>query len=310
MYRPRSRDTAHAACAPRNARKILIAGAAGTLGQAFRRISEARGLPTVALTRAEFDITQSESVERVLRQIKPWAVINAAGYVRVDDAECDSANCYRVNMDGALELAAACARLGIQLATFSSDLVFDGRKGEPYVESDRPSPLSVYGSSKAKLEQHLGDIPNALVIRTSAFFGPWDEYNFLSTTLGDLGRGRAVVAANDAIMSPTYIPDLVDTTLDLIIDGECGIWHLANDSAVTWYEFATSAAARAGLDASLIAGKPMAQMGRRAKRPLNSALTSERGKLMPDLDDAMDRWWKAVGTSLMQPKEVEISSSV
>ena len=310
MYSARGHANQQSVAGVAHARRILIAGAGGTLGQAFTRIARARGLATVALARAELDVTNPEVVDRILRQIKPWAVINAAGYVRVDDAESDRAHCYGVNTEGALLLASACARFGIQLATFSSDLVFDGTKNGPYVESDEPCPLSVYGSSKADLEKQLNELNGTLLIRTSAFFGPWDQHNFLATTLRELTQRRPVVAASDTVVSPTYVPDLVNATLDLIIDGDWGIWHLANAGAVTWYDFACRAAKRAGLDISLITGKPMRQIAERARRPLNSAMTSERGMLMPALDDAMDRWWRAVGTSHMQPKEVEMSSSV
>ncbi|HJP84579.1 MAG TPA: family 1 glycosylhydrolase [Gemmatimonadaceae bacterium] len=291
-------------------RVILVTGCNGTLGRAFQRIAKARGLAYHAVGRRHFDITRSDSVARVLKEIKPWAVINGAGYVRVDDAEEERASCFQVNTEGASMLAEQCAKLGIQFAAFSSDLVFDGSKGQPYIESDATCPLNVYGASKARLEQQLREIPHALVIRTSAFFGPWDQHNFLATTLKELTNGRPVTAANDTIVSPTYVPDLVNTALDLIIDGECGIWHLANRGAVTWHELATRAAARVGLDSALVTGKPMAQLGARAKKPVNSALSSERGTLMPDLDDALDRWCAAIKSKQTQPVEVEIGSSV
>ena len=291
-------------------RVVLITGCNGTLGRAFARIAEARGIACRSLGRAELDICRASSVAHALNQIKPWAVINTAGYVRVDDAESDGDACFRVNSEGAGILAEECERLGIQFTGFSSDLVFDGMKGEAYAENDATRPLNIYGASKARLEEQLRGFRNALVIRTSAFFGPWDSYNFLATTFNELNEGRSVAAAVDAVVSPTYVPDLVNATLDLIIDGECGIWHLANDGAVSWYEFAIQAAARAGLDTEQIVAKPIAELGLRARRPLNSSLTSARGRLMPGLGDAIDRWWKAVKPNQMQPIEVEIAGSV
>src|SRR5206468_12353573 len=111
-----------------------------------------RGLPHQLRTRQGMDIATPEAVETGLDALQPWAVVNAAGYVRVDDAERERERCFRENVEGPAVLAAACARRGIPLVTFSSDLVFDGRKQDPYVESDPVAPLNVYGSSKAKAE--------------------------------------------------------------------------------------------------------------------------------------------------------------
>jgi dTDP-4-dehydrorhamnose reductase len=291
-------------------RPILITGCNGTLGSAFQRVALDRGMVVHAAARDELDIRSRSLIATILGELKPWAVINAAGFVRVDDAEHDARNCYQVNTEGAAVLAEECAHLDIPLAVFSSDLVFDGRKTDPYVESDSPSPLNIYGASKARLEKHVKTLPNCLVVRTSAFFGPWDQHNFLATTFREIAEGNPVYVANDSIVSPTYIPDLVNTTLDLIIDGERGIWHVANEGALTWYEFAKVAADRADVDSRLIVGRPTNELGSRARRPLNSALASERGKLIPKLDDAIDRWLATVTAGLILSETLEKSGSV
>ncbi|MEA2761747.1 MAG: dTDP-4-dehydrorhamnose reductase [Gemmatimonadaceae bacterium] len=275
----------------RSQRPILITGASGTLGTAFTRICQERGLEIRALTRHELDITDGASIESALSTIKPWAVINAAGYVRVDDAEWDYASCQRVNASGAIGLALACEARGIRLATFSTDLVFDGDSKRPYTEVDAVNPRCAYGRSKAVAESALlamRDQP--LIIRTSAFFGPWDAYNFLSTSLSAIADGVPVEAADDLIVSPTYVPDLAHTTLDLLIDDERGIWHLANSGETTWAQFAQRAAESAGLDVDLIVGRPWSALGYSALRPRYSALTSVRGCLMPSLEDALTRY--------------------
>jgi dTDP-4-dehydrorhamnose reductase len=130
-------------------------------------------------------------------------------------------------------------------------------------------------------------LPSALVIRTSAFFGPWDEHNFVTHALRALSSGGTFTAAGDAVISPTYVPHLVNASLDLLIDGERGVWHLANACALTWAELGREAAQLAGLDASRIESRPTASLGLRAPRPMYSALTSERGALMPSLDEAL-----------------------
>lgn len=275
----------------KQARPLLITGATGTLGGAFARLCERRGLPYRLLARREMDIADGVSVREAIGLHEPWAVVNAAGYVRVDDAEREPARCMRENASGAATLAAACAERGVSFVTFSSDLVFDGAKRAPYVEGDATAPLGVYGESKAEAERlvaaaHTG----ALVVRTSGFFGPWDEYNFLHAALAALARGRGFVAADDLTVSPTYVPDLIDACLDLLIDGERGLWHLANRGAVTWAEFARLAARRVGLDPSRVEARPHASLGLAAPRPAYVALGSERGSLLPPLDSALARY--------------------
>lgn len=269
-------------------RPILITGATGTLGKAFARLCEMRNLPFQLLTRQEMDIADQQSVVAALDRIEPWAIVNAAGYVRVDDAEHDFERCFRENVDGPTRLAIACASRGIQLLAFSSDLVFDGERNRPYVESDCPAPLSMYGRSKVTAEMRVLEIlPSALMVRTSAFFGPWDEHNFMIRALRTLAAGQMFVAADDSTVSPTYVPDLVHACLDLLIDGERGVWHLTNAGATDWAQWARSAARLVGLDPANVEGCATAALGFAAPRPRYSVLGSERGTLLQSFDDAL-----------------------
>jgi dTDP-4-dehydrorhamnose reductase len=209
--------------------------------------------------------------------------------VKVDDAETDLKDCYTSNTLGAHFLAIACKKHNIKLLTFSSDLVFDGSKQEPYVESDKARPLNIYGKSKAHAESLiLHTNPSALIIRTSAFFGPWDQYNFAYHVLRSLNAYKEFIAADDVIISPTYVPHLVHSALDLLIDDEKGIWHLANAGEITWYELAKEVAQRAGYNEDLIIPQSLHSMQLPAKRPFYSVLKSERGLLMPPLDHAIN----------------------
>src|SRR5215207_9475542 len=265
-------------------RSLLVTGATGTLGQAFSRACGVRGLDHALLSRRDMDIADAASVAAALDCYRPWAVVNTAGYVRVAEAERDREACFRENANGAETLAAACAARGIPLVTFSSDLVFDGRLGRAYVESDRANPVNVYGASKADAERRvLQAWPNSLVVRTSAFFGPWDRYNFVWAVLNALAAGKAFEASADVI-SPTYVPDLAHVTLDLLIDGEAGVWHLTSPAEISWQALAVEVAQRAGLDARLI------RKAGRSGPPLNTALTSERGVLLPAFDSALERY--------------------
>lgn len=275
-------------------RCLVITGAGGMLGQAFVRLCGERGLDFRAFSRSELDIADAEAVHRVADALAPWAVVNAAGFVRVDDAERETAACQRSNVDGPATLARVCAQRGMALLSFSSDLVFDGNKEAPYRESDATAPLGVYGRSKVAAEQEVSVIcPQGLIVRTGACFGPWDARDFVTCALQTLTRGLPVRAASDVTVSPTYIPDLGHACLDLLIDGESGIWHLANAGAITWAELARAAAIRAGLDAALVRACPIADLGLAARRPRYSVLSSERSSLMPSLDDALDRYFAA-----------------
>jgi dTDP-4-dehydrorhamnose reductase len=279
-------------------RPLVILGATGTLGNAFARACEVRGIPYHIMTRREVDLGDPRSVDRAMTEHRPWAVVNAAGYVRVDDAERDVQACMQANAVGPGVLAAACSRHGVDLVCFSSDLVFDGaheRLQRPYVESDAVAPLSIYGRSKAEMEQRVLDVmPDALVVRTAAFFGPWDRSNFVSQTIAALMDRQRVRTAIDAVVSPTYVVDLANTVLDLLIDGEHGIWHLANRGATSWTHFAEQVAAVTRLPAELIEGVPTRTLGYAARRPRYAVLTSERGALMPSLEDALSRYLRDV----------------
>jgi dTDP-4-dehydrorhamnose reductase len=277
---------------------VMIVGARGTLGRAFARVALQRGLDAVALGRGEIDITDAASIDAAIAAAKPWAIINAAGYVRVDEAERD-ARCERENALGALLLARACSRHDLRLVTFSSDLVFDGAKKSPYVESDEPRPLSAYGRSKWLAERHVREThPKALIVRTSSFFGPWDEANFVVGALRSVASGRPVRAAEDVVVSPTYVPDLVNETLDLLIDEEHGLWHIAGPDAVTWAELARRASDLAGLGTALVQGCRADSLGWIAPRPAYSALGSERALLLPRLDDALARFLAATRAAI------------
>lgn len=269
---------------------LLITGANGTLGRAFQRICAIRGIEAVTLTRAEMDITDPLSVEMALARYNPWAVVNTAGYVRVDEAENDFERCYRENTTGPAIIAAACAYRDIHFLTFSSDLVFDGNKAAAYVESDMPRPLNVYGNSKRLAERDvLACMPNALVVRTSAFFSPWDEYNFVHFALRAGYQKQAFEAADDILISPTYVPDLVNVSLDLLIDEECGVWHLANQGSYTWAELARLAADMASLDTSFVVPRPMQAFDWAAARPVYSVLGSKQGNLLPSVEERLQR---------------------
>lgn len=272
---------------------VLLIGKNGTLASAFRRILVMRSIPYIALGREEIDITSQASIEAMIARYKPWAVINTAGYVKVDEAEENRDECFQLNSLAPQLISTVCSKYGIRFMTYSSDLVFDGSKQSPYIEMDTVRSLNVYGESKVEGENAVQLIyPDALVIRTSSFFGPWDQYNFVYYVMNSLQNQCTMTVADNVMISPTYVPDLVHRSLDLFIDEEKGIWHICNDGKLTWYELATMVADRMKTGARNLVATPADQMNWKAKRPSYSVLKSERGGKLPTIENALERYFQ------------------
>ena len=275
-------------------RKLLITGASGTLGAAFARLCEDRALPFCLTGRGEVDICDPAAVARAVERHRPWAVINTAGFVRVADAEAERDACFAWNADGPENLARACAGAGIPLVTFSSDLVFDGQLGRSYLEENPVSPANVYGQSKAAAERRvLAAHEDALVIRTAAFFGPWDRHNFAWAVLSALSEGRSFAASRTSFVSPTYVPDLCEATLDLLVDGEKGLWHLTNPGRMSWYDFAVRLAEEAGFAPELIVPEDGPHT--------DTSLDSRHGAQLRSVEEAIRDYVGAVRDQLAPP---------
>jgi dTDP-4-dehydrorhamnose reductase len=275
-----------------SAAPILVIGKTGTLGAAFARICQQRHLPFIALCRKQLNILNTVQIEKAIEQYRPWAIVNATGYVKVDEAESDMEQCFAVNAHAPSIMAAICKKHGVQFMSFSSDLVFGGDKFVPYVEADKTFPLNVYGKSKAKGESLvMAANPSALIVRTSAFFGPWDQYNFAHHILWSLQQQQTCYAINDITVSPTYVPDLVNASLDLLIDEAAGIWHVSNNGHLTWADFAGELAARAGFTKNKILAKCSTEMKQQAARPAYSVLQSGKGIHLPSFNNALDRYF-------------------
>lgn len=274
---------------------LLITGANGTLGKTFAKICRERNMPFVELDRSEMDICELSCVRSALESINPWAVVNAAGYANVDEAEYEKELCYMANVHGPTNLAMACREQSIPFLTFSSDLVFSGERNEPYHEEHETAPLNIYGHSKAFCEEKVSAVyPEALIVRSSAFFGPWDEHNFVTQTLHKMKAGKEILAASDVKVTPTYLPDLANVSLDLLAGGASGVYHLTNKGEITWVQLAQIVSRKAqehyGFDAAKIIEKRMDEISR-AKRPRNSCLTSIKGFDLPPLEDAIGRYF-------------------
>jgi dTDP-4-dehydrorhamnose reductase len=236
-------------------RRLLITGAGGQLGAALRE-----AFPEAdARTRAELDVTEPFSLETEL-------VLHAAAWTDVDGAESDPAGAELANVDGTRNVAA----LGVPVVYFSTDYVFDGSKREPYVESDEPRPLSVYGRTKLEGEQEVRD---GWIVRSSWLFG-WTGKNFVGTMLA-LGAERDEVGVvADQVGCPTFTGHLAEATRDVLSLPQ-GTWHLAAEGECSWAEFARAIFEEAGLSCR-VNEITTEELGRPAPRPAYSVLRSER----------------------------------
>jgi dTDP-4-dehydrorhamnose reductase len=248
---------------PGSHRSLLIVGEKGPLTDAFSRIASIRGLDHLRIPRRD--------LVRVQRAAKTtWAILD------LQDSSMGAGE------DGASDaIAAFCAQSGIAYVAVSSAEFFTRHLDRPHVESDAASPADVAGRLAASRERRVLELcPDALAIRTGPLFGPWDRDSFAFRLLADLAAGQTDRLSGD-IVSPTYLPDLVHVTLDLLIDRDRGIRHLANPGALSWDALARELALRAGLEAGHL---PRPEPGR------NLALSTERDQLMPPLHSALDRF--------------------
>lgn len=270
---------------------ILILGATGTLGKAIHWACRHRNLEAELTSRDQLDLSDERGIGEALDRIRPAAVINAAGWVRVDDAEDDSDACYAANSNGAARLAKLCSDRGIATVNFSSDLVFGDDSASPRSEAHAVNPMNVYGESKARMEAAVRALGgDHLIVRTAAFFSPFDAHNFAVHATRAFEQGDTFRAADDQIISPTYVPDLCNAVLDLLLDGEEGIWHLSNGTPLTWAEFAQQIALESGFDPGLVIPVNGQAIGWRAARPANCALVSDKGSPMPSLASAIEKF--------------------
>lgn len=270
---------------------LLIIGKTSSLGHAFARLCKMRGIHYELLGKEELDITDGARADGVIAAKNPWAVVNAESYANVAQAEKNPGDCYTENTLGPANLALLAEKYQYKLLTFSTHLVFNGDKGTPYVEKDPVSPVNVYGRSKVLAEKIVSELnKTALIVRHGYCFGPWDSQNYVQQVLSSFQKQSLINTANDAIISFSYLPDLVHACLDLILDDECGIWHLANKGNTTFASLALEIAQREGYDPALVNPVPAEQLSNKICGSINNALHSERGLLLPSLEDALNRY--------------------
>ncbi len=257
--------------------RLLLLGASGNLGRAFQAAVRQRpDWRLTALTRQDCDITSPRQVQRALAAARPEAVLLAAAYTNVDRAESEPDECFRVNVLGAEIVARACRAAGALLVAFSTDFVFDGTKGAPYVEEDPIRPGGVYAASKAAMEQFLPRATDALLLlRVGNLFGPWGR-NFPSRLPALLEARSPVKLDGERLMAPTSSLALARQVL-LMLEHRVppGPYHAACHGQATWADFARAVAERLGQDADFPV-VPTAELNLAAPRPPASVLRNRR----------------------------------
>ena len=268
----------------------MVLGAAGQLGsEVVRLVPGAAGL-----THKEVAITDQTALERAFREHRPELVFNCAAYNAVDRAESEPEVARQVNSVGPGLVAAVCRQHGARLVHFSTNFVFDGSLGRPYIESDQAHPLSVYGKSKLDGESAvLGVLPEALVIRTAAVFGDRGSEvkggSFPGRILERARRGEKLRVVSDQTVNPTYARDLAKAAIALEAAHMGGVVHVVASGCCSWNEFARAALAEGGMDAEVEA-VTTAELGAPAPRPINGCLASARTEALRPWREGLAEW--------------------
>lgn len=255
--------------------KLLVTGAAGMLGRDVMLAAGNAGHDVVGYGRAELDITDAAALAKKFDLERPDVVINCAAWTDVDGAERDEEGAFAVNGTGAGNAAAAAAAVGASVVYVSSDYVFDGAKGEPYVESDQVAPLSAYGRTKLAGEEATAAANKRhFVVRSSWLFGIGGG-NFVETMLRLAEGQNEVLVVRDEVGSPTYTWHLAYGIVRLIEGIEFGIHHMPASGSCSWYEFAREIFEQAKVDCKVLS-TTAAEFGRPASRPPYSVMVSQR----------------------------------
>ena len=277
--------------------RVLVTGVKGQLGYDVMNELAGRGHEGIGVDIQEMDITDAASVEKVITEAAPDAVIHCAAYTAVDAAEDNVDLCRRVNAGGIENIARVCKALNCKMMYISTDYVFNGQGTRPWEPDDKREPLNVYGQTKYEGELAVETLEKFFLVRIAWVFGV-NGKNFIKTML-NLGKTRdhlTVVA--DQIGSPTYTYDLARLLVDMIETDKYGRYHATNEGLCSWYEFACEIFKQAGMNVT-VSPVTSDQYPAKAKRPMNSRMDKskldEMGfKRLPSWQDALGRYLKEI----------------
>jgi dTDP-4-dehydrorhamnose reductase len=281
-------------------RRAVVFGAAGQLGIELVRELEHRRFTVKAWDRSQVDITDAAAVQNAIANYDAEVVFNSAAYNQVDVAEQEPQAAFLVNALAVRNLALACRQVDAQLVHFSTDYVFDGSAGRPYVEEDSTHPLGAYAVSKLAGELYAqAYLERALIVRTSGVFGPGAlgtaRGNFVELMLRLAASNHPIRVVEDHVASPTFAPLLAARTIDLVERNFSGLFHIGGGAPTSWAQFARLIFEAAGIDAILLATNER-EYRTPAHRPKYSALSNakiERLGLapMPPLQEALGTYF-------------------
>lgn len=278
--------------------KVLVTGVKGQLGYDVVNELEKRGMQAVGVDIDEMDITDAASVQQVITQEAPDAVIHCAAYTAVDAAEDNEQLCRKVNAEGTQNIANVCRTLDIKMIYISTDYVFDGTGERPWEPEDERNPVSVYGRTKYEGELAVQNtLEKYFIVRIAWVFGI-NGKNFVKTMLRLAETRDTLTVVNDQFGSPTYTYDLAQLLVDMVQTEKYGIYHATNEGICTWYEFACAIFQTAGIDMKVL---PVTseEYAARAKRPSNSRMSKEKltengFEKLPTWQNALERYIKSL----------------
>ena len=283
--------------------RILILGHRGMLGSDLC-LRLGAGHDVTGKDILDFDITSAIACHDIISEVRPEIVINAAAYTDVDGCESNRDKCFSVNADGVKNVARACK--GIKVVHFSTDYVFDGRKGIPYLEDDLRRPINVYGQSKLEGELFLQAFSyDFLLIRTAWLYGTRGR-NFVSAIMEKTRTSKTIDVVDDQIGSPTYTWDLAAAVQILIEDHHSGVFHVTNSGYCSWYEFAVKILECTGMEDVKVIPIKSDQLTRPATRPSYSILNC--GKFQRATGGTMRDWQGALHDYIAKVSEMKLSS--
>jgi dTDP-4-dehydrorhamnose reductase len=283
--------------------KALITGGGGQLAS---DLMASLGDSARAYSHAELDITDATAVRRAFEETEPDVIINCAAFHNVDRCEREPDTSWAVNVKAVAELA----RLGARVVHMSTNYVFDGRRDEPYGESDSPSPRSIYALTKLGGEYAaLAYGPDALVVRTAGLYGLHGSAskggNFVQRMIARAREQGALSVVADQRLQPTFTVDLAQAVLDAVEGGASGVLHLTATGACSWHEFTTAIMDEAGIDVPVEPTSTVIAVGG-VDRPLNGVLAHTRAEA---LGLAPLRPWRQALAEYMERAGLSASSS-
>ena len=279
--------------------KVLVTGVKGQLGYDVVNELRKRDIEPIGVDIQEMDITDADSVDRVITASQADAVIHCAAYTAVDAAEDNQEICHKVNVDGTQNIATVCKKLGIKMMYISTDYVFDGQGTRPWEPEDERHPLNVYGQTKYEGELAIQNtLDEYFIVRIAWVFGV-NGKNFIKTMLNLAETHDHLTVVNDQYGSPTYTYDLARLLVDMIVTNKYGIYHATNEGICTWYEFACEIFRQAGVQVEV---EPVSSEAfpAKAKRPSNSRMSKDKleqngFRRLPAWQDAVGRYLKELG---------------